>query len=80
MAVKTLCKLSEIEGVKKGPHTFRHTAASCYLRNGGDIATLKALLGHSKVETTMIYLRGLGEDDVIEAHKKFSPVDRMYLK
>jgi len=77
MAVKTLCKLSEIEGVKKGPHTFRHTAASCYLRNGGDIATLKALLGHSKVETTMIYLRGLGEDDVIEAHRKFSPVDNM---
>lgn len=38
-------------------HTARHTFATHYLRkNKGDIVTLKTLLGHSKIEQTMVYL------------------------
>lgn len=36
-------------------HTSRHTFATSYLRAGGKIEKLKLLLGHSKIETTMIY-------------------------
>lgn len=39
-----------------GLHTLRHTAASTWLREGTDIRTVSRLLGHSNIQTTMIYL------------------------
>ena len=36
-------------------HVFRHTFATEYLLNGGDIRALQELLGHTQIETTMIY-------------------------
>lgn len=36
-------------------HDLRHTYASNFMMSGGDIFTLKSLLGHNKVETTLVY-------------------------
>ena len=37
-------------------HTLRHSFATHMLDSGSNIHVIKTLLGHSKLETTMIYL------------------------
>jgi len=37
-------------------HTARHTFATLFLESGGKIEVLKDLLGHSKMEDTMVYV------------------------
>lgn len=37
-------------------HTLRHSFATYYLMNGGNIITLKDMLGHTHLDTTNIYL------------------------
>ena len=37
-------------------HTLRHSFATYYLMNGGNVITLKSMLGHAHLDTTNIYL------------------------
>jgi site-specific recombinase XerD len=45
------------DGRHHGPHSLRHSLASCLLKNQTPIHVISAALGHSKTDTTMIYLR-----------------------
>ena len=40
---------------KHGPHTFRHTFATCLLNDGVRLNAVKELLGHSSLASTSIY-------------------------
>jgi site-specific recombinase XerD len=54
-------------------HTLRHSFATHMLDNGSNIHVIKTLLGHSKIETTMVYLH-------LQQHTQFgivSPLDKL---
>ena len=55
-------------------HVLRHTYATHLLEEGVNIMRLKDLLGHVRVETTLIYLH-ISKVDNTEA---FSPLDTLY--
>ncbi len=50
-----LHKYARAAGVEVSPHIFRHTLATRFLRKAGaDLVTVKELLGHEKLETTVL--------------------------
>ncbi len=53
------------------PHTCRHTYATNWIRNGGDIQRLKIQLGHSDLSMTEKYIH-LARQDFQEAANQFS--------
>lgn len=55
-------------------HTLRHSYATHLLEFGMDIITIKELLGHERIETTLIYLHVAKPDRT----NLFSPFDRLY--
>jgi site-specific recombinase XerD len=67
-------KLAKLDGKGFSAHTFRHSFATHMLDAGVDIHTIKTLLGHSKLETTMVYLH-------LQSRKRMSlisPLDALY--
>ncbi|TLS48852.1 integrase [Paenibacillus antri] len=74
--ISRYCKAAEIQGVQCSCHTFRHTFAKQYLLNGGDMFTLKNILGHERMETTEYYVELFSRDMQIQ-HEKFSPVEHL---
>jgi len=55
-------------------HTLRHTYATHLLEDGLDIVSIKELLGHANIETTMVYLHVAQSG----RRKPFSPLDTLY--
>ena len=56
------CMLRRLGLLRSGFHRLRHSFATQYLRNGGDVVRLSIVLGHSEISTTMKYLHLLTED------------------
>lgn len=72
-------KTARITGVRVSPHTFRHTMAKMYIRNGGDPFSLQQILGHSSLEMVHTYVR-LFSNEVREQHYRYSQVEHMKLQ
>ncbi len=59
-------------GVRANPHKWRHSAAIQYLRAGGRVENLRAMLGHTTLDMTLHYARIAGVD-LAEAHQSVDP-------
>lgn len=57
-------------------HLCRHTFAINYLLNGGDIFSLKEILGHASLDMVMRYLH-FTSSQITARHHQFSPMDRL---
>ena len=55
-------------------HSLRHSYATHLLEQGLNIVTLKELLGHAQITTTMIYLH-VAQCELLKPH---SPLDTLY--
>ena len=60
-------------------HLCRHTFATRFLINGGDVFSLQQILGHSTLEMVRCYVN-LASSHIAVQHQKYSPVDRLNLK
>jgi site-specific recombinase XerD len=71
--IKSLCQKA---GIRKEvtTHTLRHTYATHLLEDGLDIVSIKNLLGHANIETTMIYLH-IAKTEI---KQPFCPLDLLY--
>jgi len=70
-------RLAERTGIRRlHAHLCRHTFATKFLSNGGDIFTLQKILGHSTLEMVRRY-SNLTSDHVRAQHQRYSPMDRL---
>lgn len=60
-------------------HNLRHTFALEYIRAGGNVVKLQKVLGHSKLDTTMRYVKLL-TDDIKKDFDEFNPLDNIKKK
>ncbi|HOP05579.1 MAG TPA: tyrosine-type recombinase/integrase [Tenuifilaceae bacterium] len=71
-----MCEAKKKSSIKKDVnlHSLRHSYATHLLEQGVNIVTIKELLGHVDIKTTLTYLH-VAQSEVIKTH---SPIDRLY--
>ena len=74
--IRRLGKVAGVVSTRCSPHTFRHTFAVEFLRDGGNVFTLKELLGHTTLAMVNRYV-ALAEADIENQHRLHSPVERL---
>ena len=58
------------------PHLLRHTFATRYLENGGDMYTLQQILGHTSLEMVKKYVHLTNQKTVMN-FPNYSPLDKL---
>ena len=51
------------------PHVMRHTCASVMLENKADLSSIQAVLGHSNINTTILYCHNTLEHVKLDHHR-----------
>ena len=73
-------RMAKTSGVERlHAHLCRHTFAINYLLNGGDIFSLKEILGHTTLDMVNHYLH-FTSSQITDQHRKYSPMDRLQEK
>lgn len=78
-AIKMLfSRLKKKSGISRlYPHLLRHTFATNYILNGGNLEVLRVLMGHSTINITQVYVHLAAQMRIIN-EKHLSHVDEIY--
>ena len=68
---RNIRELGKMVGVTAYPHKFRRTFATNLVKKGVPIEQVKELMGHSNIDTTMIYAI-LDQDQLKYSHNKYA--------
>jgi len=77
--LRRLCIRMGLDDTRLYPHLFRHTFATQSIAKGANVFTVKEIMGHKSLQTTMKYTHLTVEDMKVE-HNKFSPVENLLKK
>jgi len=78
-AIRRIGQKARPSGIKYHAHLFRHTFATMFLANGGDVIVLKDILWHKSILTTQKYIHLLPED-LQRQHWRYSPIGDLFNK
>lgn len=67
--IRKICSRAGVK-IRITPHIFRHTTATIALRNGMPIEQVRQLLGHARLDTTLLYT-DLDQQEVMNSHRKY---------
>ncbi len=59
------------------PHAFRHAFAREYILNGGDLASVSEIMGHSQLAVTKQFYAIFNIEELRGKHTAFSPVSHL---
>lgn len=70
-------RAAKMAGIKRRVylHLLRHTFAHNWIVGGGDLESLRRILGHSSLNTTQIYA-GIDQADIHRKHAAIKPADK----
>ena len=73
IAIRRLLYRAGIWPPKAGPHVLRHTFGLHYILRGGDPFSLKEIMGHRNIQSTMVYVY-MSNQHLSEQHARYSPL------
>lgn len=76
MLSKRLLLYSHLAKIKITPYDLRHTFATMYLNNQGNVFSLQKIMGHSDLRMTKRYI-AISSEQLIEQHKTISPINNI---
>ena len=71
--IRRVARLAGVTG-RFNPHSFRHRFAKRWLEQGGDMGRLADIMGHADIKTTWDAYAVWTENELQEAHRRFSPI------